>query len=176
MPCSQLPLWVLVAQALAIPIFVGFTALFGTWVALRQMVIARKKLQLDEFYRQYDRRFAVYEATREFLASVYRGKDEDRISDSEIRAYTLCALSARFLFDENLYKYLHELCFHVTAWNHAASEMESSKSDDTRNEYRKIKESHSAWIRAQGDEATGFSARFEPFLSPPQRTWWGGWP
>jgi hypothetical protein len=62
----------------------------GTWIALRQMLIANEKLQFDAFHRQYERRVAVYEATREFLASAFHGN----ISEDALRAYRLHTLEA----------------------------------------------------------------------------------
>ena len=96
--CSQLPQWVSILQALAVPVF----ALVGALIAWQQMAIARRKLQHDVFYRQYDRRVAVYEATRKFLGDVFHRN----ISDDDIRVYGLCTLDAQFLFDEEMYNIL----------------------------------------------------------------------
>jgi len=62
-------------------------ALVGVWIAARQMLIADEKLRLGAFDRQYEKRFAVYEATRKILGNVYLGN----ISEAEIRAYALRA-------------------------------------------------------------------------------------
>jgi len=150
---SQLPAWVSYLQALAVPII----AVFGIWIAARQMVIADERLKLDAFDRQYNRRVAVYEATRKFLAGVFHRT----ISDDEIRAYGLYTLDAQFLFDDALYKYLRELCQRVTTWNDAKSPAD-------------IKAQNLEWITQQGDEETGFAVRFKPFLVYEQvkRSWW----
>jgi len=42
-------------------------------MAWRQTTIARDKLRHNKFYTLYDRRVAVYEATRKFLAAVFQG-------------------------------------------------------------------------------------------------------
>jgi hypothetical protein len=77
--CSQLPAWVSYGQVLAIPILGGVIALVGTLIAVRQMLIADERLEHDAFYRQYDNRFAVYEATRKLLASVFHEDIPQRI-------------------------------------------------------------------------------------------------
>jgi hypothetical protein len=168
--CSQLPLWVSYAQALTVPII----AILGVWIAARQMVIAHDKFELDAFDRQYEKRVAVYEATRKFLASVFHGS----ISDDDIRVYGLCTLDAQFLFDEKLYSYLKEIRQRVGAWTHAKCSIEQLPPGDERNEYERIKKEYLNWIIQQGDETTGFATRFVPFLvhMPAKRAWWLRWP
>ena len=93
----QLPPWVSYLQALAVPIIGAIIALFSVWIAARQMWIAQRKLDHDIFYMQYEKRFAVYEATRKVLANVFHGN----LSDDDIRVYGLCTLDAQFLFDDD---------------------------------------------------------------------------
>jgi hypothetical protein len=87
-------MWVAYANALAVPILVVVVSLMGTWIAARQMFIAQERLGYDEFYRQYDKRFAIYDATRKFLARVFEdvglSEDEVRVSGkSRSRARSL---------------------------------------------------------------------------------------
>lgn len=139
------------------------------------MVIADDKLQLDTFERQYERRFAVYEATRKILGDVFRN-----ISEDDIREYGLSMLSAEFLFDNELWKYLKDIHSRVSIYNHAKSKVElvSSRDEDERAELQKVMEANLDWITQQDDERTGFSSRFRPFLSytPAKRAWWLRWP
>lgn len=99
-------------QTLAVSIIGAIITAVGVWIAIAQMVIAHDRFEIDAFDRQYTRRVTVYEATREFLEGAFRGT----LSDTDIRAYGLCTLDAQFLFDENMYKYLRELCWRVTSW------------------------------------------------------------
>ena len=85
---SQLPPWVFYLQALAVPIF----AALGVWIAARQMLIANDKLRLDSFDRQYERRIALYEATRGILEQVFR----ETLTEADTRTYGLRALTRNF--------------------------------------------------------------------------------
>jgi hypothetical protein len=78
---SQLPQWVSYLQALPVPLVAAAIALFGAWVAACQMWIAREKLRIDAFDRQYNRRVAVYEATRTLFGR-YISQDCFRRHDS----------------------------------------------------------------------------------------------
>jgi hypothetical protein len=142
--CSQLPSWVSYLQALAVPMI----AAVGAWIAAQQMWIARVKLRHDIFYRQYERRLAVYEATRKFLADVFL----EQISEDEIRVYGLCTLDAQFLFDENLYGYLKEIRDRVAAWNDAKSHTENEQGGEEKAAFETIRNESLNWIIQQGDE------------------------
>ena len=82
---SQLHALVSYMQALAVPIIAIVVTAVGTWVAARQMLIAHDKLQHDAFDRQYDRRVAVYEGTRKFLASGFHGNISE--DENDLMAY-----------------------------------------------------------------------------------------
>jgi hypothetical protein len=163
---SQLPSWVSYLQAFTVPII----ALVGVWIAARQMAIADDKLRLDTFERQYQRRFATYEETRKILGAVFKN-----ISEDDIREYGLVMLSAEFLFDDELWRYLKDIHQRVAAFNSANSNVSSS---DERAEFKRIREENLNWIMQQGDWAGGFSSRFRPFLAftPIKRSWWLRWP
>lgn len=98
------------------PIFLAVIALLGAGIAACQMWIAREKLRLDAFDRVYDRRVAIYEATRKFLGDVF---DDTGISEEKIRAYGFFTLDAEFLFDDDMNNYLREILSHVAIWYHA---------------------------------------------------------
>jgi len=157
---TQLPMWVPYLQALAVPIVAVLVAGFGAYIAAQQMVIARDKFQHDAFYRQYDRRVVVYEATRRFLANVFDGG----ISEGEIRAYGLNTLDAQFLFDADLYKYVREIHARGALLNEARLHLENSPSDDQRDALKEAISEQMKWMIQQGDEHAGFAVRFEPFL------------
>ena len=167
---SQLPPWVFYLQALAVPIF----AALGVWIAARQMLIANDKLRLDFFDRQYERRIALYEATRGILEQVFR----ETLTEADTRTYGLRALDAQFLFDTQMYKYLRDVHHHVEALRDARSAIESNIPNAERREYDKIATAQMDWIIKQGDEHTGIGAKFAPFLvhSSPKRPWLLRWP
>jgi len=167
---TQLPAWVSYLQALAVPLI----ALVGAWIAARQTSIADERLQYDVFDRRYERRVAVYEATRTFLAKVF----ERRISDDDIKTYGLFALDAKFLFDEGMYRYLHEIRHRVAAWHRAETSANQMPASAERDETERIERENRNWIIQQGDEKTGFATRFIPYLvqQPIKRAWWLRWP
>ncbi len=99
---SQLPLWLQYTQALAVPLLALVIAGFGTWIALQQMQIARVKLRHD----LYDRRFAVFEATRKLLTEVLV---DAAVSYDQVRAYVACTSASVFLLNEEISTYLEEI-------------------------------------------------------------------
>ena len=156
-------------QILAVSIFGTLITAVGVWIAMAQMVIARDRFEIDAFDRQYVRRVAVYEATRKFLQCAFSGN----LSEAEVRAYGLCTLDARFLFDEKMYKYLRELCWRVASWIEAKARVDDLPPGENRSAYEKLRTDHLDWIMKQGDEATGFATKFAPFLMyrRPERPW-----
>ena len=149
MPNSpQLPLWVSYLQALAVPFLAVAIAGFGAWITAKQTAIADEKLQLDEFEMLYNRRVMVYEATRQFLADVY----DRTITEGKIQAYGLRILDEKFLFDEDVYKYLAEIRQRVAAWNLAQSKVDFSFPASA--EMEAIASEKLVWITQQGDEQT----------------------
>ena len=102
MPQSQLPLWVQYAQALGAPLLAVVIAGVGAWVALQQVRIARVRLQHD----LYDRRFAVFEAARKFLAEVLTQRYP---SDDHVRSYVVGTADAGFLLNDDVAAYLEEI-------------------------------------------------------------------
>jgi len=157
---SQLPIWISYSQPLGSRPDHCRSHCCVRRVDRRQMVIADEKLKLDAFDRQYDRRVAVYEATRKFLAEVY----QNNISTEKIQVYGLCALDAKFLFDADLYKYLTEIRHRLAAWSSAKPRPTEFGSDKRSDNVKKIETENLKWINQQGDEQTGFDVRFMPFL------------
>ena len=143
------------------------TAAFGYLqlrIARSQRDIAQNKLALDWFALQYDKRAAVYEATRTFLADVF----DKRMSEAAIRAYGLRTLDAKFLFhdDPSLHQYLATIRDRVAMWHGAKTSAEAEQSSDEKKEFERIAAEHLNWITQQG--AT-FDVKFAPFLVQPAR-------
>ena len=159
-------------MSLAVSIILAFVAAFGAWVAACQMWIARERLRLDAFDRVYNRRVAIYEATRAFLEAVFDG---EKISKDDIKEYGRKALDARFLFDDNLQKFLSDVRDHVAAWQDANSHAESEQAGEEKSEYLRLANKHIRWITEQGDQR--FPLRFAPFLiyRPAKHPWFLRW-
>ena len=152
-------------------LLVSVVAGAGALIAYGQWKIARDRLRYDEFYRQYERRFAVYEATRKILAQVFVGG----LSENEIRVFVLSTLDAKFLFNDKMAKYLAQIGLQIHTWQDADSSADKSPDGDEKDEHKRIRAEALNWIRQQGDEATGFDTKFRPFLEVPQkiRRLWG---
>lgn len=170
MPNSvTLPLWVSYVQALAIPGLTVVGAFVAVWIAWLQKGIAREKLDHDRFFREHDRRVAVYVATRAILGDVYR----EGLSGESVRTYTLCILDAQFLFDEHVYSYLNKLRDQLARLEHIETRLTSIGESDERVELRRMKDTTLEWIGQQGDDRTGFHMRLIPYLKygqvPPSR-------
>lgn len=89
------PHWTQVLSALLMPV----VAILGVYIACRQWKTSRDRLKLDLF----EKRFAVYQATRTFIKSIISsGKAEDQ------PMYTFLASTgeAKWLFDAKVADYL----------------------------------------------------------------------
>jgi hypothetical protein len=76
----------------------------------------------------------------------------------------LQTLDAQFLFDEEMYKYLRELCWHVTTWINAKTSFERLAPGAEREAQEHLRVEQFNWLIKQGDEESGFATRFRPFL------------
>jgi hypothetical protein len=98
MPGNDLPIWVNYAQALVVP----FVAVVGAGIAGGQLLLARRKMQLD----LYDRRYKLFESARRLIVDVMR---EGRIELESIYAYHRDTGDAVFLLDSAAVSYIAEL-------------------------------------------------------------------
>jgi hypothetical protein len=83
-------------------ILLALIAMIGAWIALQQMLIARAKLNIDLF----DRRFAVYIATRKYIVAMLQhkgGTQEDAV------AWWAVASSTPFLFDKEITSFMEQV-------------------------------------------------------------------
>jgi hypothetical protein len=96
MPGNDLPIWVNYAQALVVP----FVAVVGAGIAGGQLLLARRKMQLD----LCDRRF--FDSARRLIVDVMR---EGRIELESIYAYHRDTGDAVFLLDSAAVSYIAEL-------------------------------------------------------------------
>ena len=100
---SALPPWLQYTQVIALIVI----ALVGAWIAYQQFQLAGVKLKHD----LYDRRFAVFEAARQFLYMVVQ---DATASDQTIFAYKAGTRDAVFLFNDDIVAFLEELLKHAT--------------------------------------------------------------
>lgn len=158
------PVAVIAASIIAACVTTAF-ACFQLRITRSQRDIAQDKLALDWFALQYDRRAAVYEATRKFLADVFAGG----MSEAAIHAYGLRTLDAKFLFhdDPSLHQYLATIRERVAMWLSAKTSAEAEHSRDEKREFERITAEHLNWITQQG---TAFDVKFGPFLVQPARS------
>jgi len=156
MPSSSLPLWVEVLQALAVPVIAGV----GVWIALQQMYISRTKLQHD----LYDRRYAVFQATRRFLdeASVRM-----IVSDETFRPFALGTADSAFLFDDGLAAYLTEMRARGAKARSIFLVTEGMPAGDEKARASTVAEQELIWLMGQID---GLAERFRPFLTLDRRS------
>jgi hypothetical protein len=98
MGTCPLPGWVQILQALAVPLI----ATVGAWVAVQQMRIAKIKLQHD----LYDRRYAVFQAVRQFLDETVANL---LVSRDILHSFVIGTADAEFLFPDELAAYLGEM-------------------------------------------------------------------
>jgi hypothetical protein len=152
----------------SVPLAAAIIAGFGVWFAGRQAVMAEERMEFDKFERRWDKRWALYEATRDILA---KGFDEIK-SDKDIKNYELRALEAKFLLDEEMYRYLRRVRFEVNAWQTEKLRADQATDPESKEASERIWRRSFDWINAQGTEE--FPERFRKFLVPPVpvRPWW----
>jgi hypothetical protein len=129
--------------------------------------MAEERMEFDKFERRWDKRWALYEATREILAKAF-----DEISDKDINNYGLRALEAKFLLDEEMYCYLRKVRFEVDARRTEKLNSDQASDPEVKTDHQKNWRRHSEWIVEQGTEQ--LPERFVKFLRPPVlvRPWW----
>jgi hypothetical protein len=150
MTVCVVPVWVQVLQALAVPVI----AAVGAWVAIQQMWIARVKLRHD----LYDRRYAVFHATRRLLDEVISNKI---VSGDTLRSFVLGTADAQFLFDDTLAAYLKEMRDHAAKHQSINITMESMPAGDEKAAASKAAGEHLLWLI---DQIDGLAGRFRSFL------------
>jgi hypothetical protein len=132
------------------------TCRFGAWqarIAQQQADLAEERVKLDKF----DRRFAVFDATRELIRIVMQRSHADA---QQIFDYRMKTRDAIFLFDDQISAYLEE--FADKAWNIWLIEDEinatTCKAETARllERQRTLKD----WIRTQHKPLVGRFSRY----------------
>ena len=91
------PRWTTLLSALLTPA----VAVLGIFIAYRQWRLAQEKLKLDLF----DKRFKVYEAARELLASIMTS---GKAKDEEVMKFLIATRAAKWLLKRPVADYLNE--------------------------------------------------------------------
>lgn len=99
---QSLPVWISWIQALGLPVVGAIIAGSGVFIAYQQKRLADIRLQHD----LYDRRFAVYEATKAFIIGAV---DDDRMTAKLYLTFKRGTSQNVFLFDATLAAYLSEI-------------------------------------------------------------------
>jgi hypothetical protein len=97
-PTSALPLWLQYGQAIALVAI----PMVGAWIAWQQMQISRAKLKGD----LYDRRYKIYEATRDILSHTLV---HAAMSNDSFREFSLRTEEATFLFRGDVVEFLKSI-------------------------------------------------------------------
>lgn len=156
---SDLMEWVGVGQAVASVVIACLVAL----IAMRQMKIAQNQLKLELF----ERRHAVFNATRTLLSSVIQTAQPTR---DELETFRVAILDAEFLFDQKMHEYLFDIygqCSKLIAVNRNAEILRDNprhaeRYNELLDEEQRLLERLAAHIEI-GDNQT-FRDRFRPFM------------
>jgi len=147
----MLPEWAQWLQALTVPTI----AAVGAFLAWQQVKIARTKLRHDLF----DRRFAVFEAARKFLATVM---SHGKMSVPDFNEYTAGVIDAQFLLNQELHAYLFEIRRRAAAMQALKETLEPLPAGEKKAELAERAGQEFAWLSAQLDV---LPRKFKPFLT-----------
>lgn len=145
------PHWTAYLSALLAPV----VAVLGSFIAYRQWRLAQNKLKLDLF----DRRFKVYEAARDLLASIMtRGKADD----DELLKYMIATREAKWLLGAEIAEYLNKQLYHKAIdLQTLAAELKGIPVGELRTKNVRAQAEIKKWFIAQYDV---LDTLFAPFL------------
>ena len=154
---SQLPYWLVIINAMA-PLFAAVSTLIigliAGYIAWRQWQTNKDKLRLD----YYDRRFAVYVATRKFVANAFANGN---VAHEELRAYWVDTRQAKFLFNESIEAYLNEISNHARHLQAVQLLMKSQAPEERRKSAADEWAAEKIWF---ADQHKVIDEKFRPFL------------
>jgi hypothetical protein len=160
---TLLPPWVQYVKAFSL-LFIAFV---GAWIAFRQMQIAAMRLDHD----LYDRRYAVFNATRKMLAEFV---SHANVTTEDLRAFLLGTGDAVFLFDDRIAEYLQEMRRRASSVASINIALEALPVGEQRSKAVQVSMGHVQWLIEQLD---GLSDKFKPYLRLSRRQrlpgrWW----
>jgi hypothetical protein len=139
-------------------LLLAIIAVVGCFIAAQQMLIARQKLNHDLF----DRRFAVFLATRDYMTAVLR---QDHDLDGKARDYHRAIAPAPFLFDDNnnitdFLKNVEERGYAAIA----ASRSLTATAEETRHKHATTLSQSLDWLQQEANNES-LTRRFQPALN-----------
>ena len=149
--CMAEPHWTTYLAALLTPTI----AVLGSFIAYRQWRTAQNKLKLDLF----DRRFAVYDAARNLIASIMTS---GKAKDEELYKFLSGTRSAKWLLDEDIDNYFEkELWKNAVELQALESELQGVPVGDERTNNVRRQSEIKKWILEQYKV---LDAKFEKYL------------
>jgi len=120
----------------------------------RQQLVNEEKFKLDLF----DRRFKVFDATRNLFLQITNSSDIDK---QKIKEFRVSASDAGFLFNDEISKYLEEILKKANILNFAASESKAINAGSRLDKLYKIQDDITEWFDVQSKEVKKV---FSPYL------------
>lgn len=137
------------------PIATLIVGLFVAFIAWQQWRVAESKLRLDLF----DRRYKVFEATRQFVAGIMR---EATFSDAQLFAFYAATSDAKFLFGEDVVDYLKQIRERSNDMRMHQQLFQPLQVGEERSRHVQIAHDQLLWI---GEQLTEMSTVYSPYLS-----------
>lgn len=146
------PNWTNYLSALLTPTI----AVLASVIAYRQWRTAQNKLKLDLF----DRRFSVYEASRDLLASIVTS---GKAKDEEVFKFLIATREAKWLLNAEVANYLEkDLNYKVSNLQTLQAELEGTPVGDERSKNVKKQAEIKKWLYEQYEV---LNEKFTPFLA-----------
>ena len=146
------PHWTTVLAALLTPTI----AILGSIIAYRQWRIAQNKLKFDLF----DRRFAVYDATRALLASIMTS---GQAKQEEVYKFMAGTRTAKWLLNDDVAQYIDEVLWHkVVDLQTLQEELQGLPVGGERTRNVRAQSEIKKWLL---DQFKVLDEKFAPFLS-----------
>jgi hypothetical protein len=131
-----------------------FLSLAVAIIAALQWRVADNKLRLDLF----DRRYKVYDATRKFLAVIFR---EANFKDSELFEFYTGTSDAEFLFGAEVVKHLEQIRKRAIDMRTAQTIFDPLPVGEERSKHVQAAHDDLKWLT---DQITALSQTFAPYL------------
>jgi hypothetical protein len=141
-----------------VTLFVSIATLFLSVavvvIAWQQWRVAENKLRLDLF----DRRYKVYDATKEFLAGIIR---DATFTDSQLFEFNAETSDAEFLFEADLVAYLAQIRKRALHMRMSRTLLEPKPVGDERSRLAEAEHDQLVWLT---DQITAMTSVFAPYL------------
>jgi hypothetical protein len=136
------------------PIATLIVGLIVAYIAWQQWQVAHAKLRLDLF----DRRYKVYEATRQFLGCIMQAAT---FSDSQLFTFYAGTSDAQFLFDKEVVDYLKQIAHRAIDMRLQNKLFQRLPDGEERSAKIEAEHQHLLWLTHQ---ITDMTLTFAPYL------------